>query len=125
VVEVSLDLVYEVLDLQVLDVNGRRCGRVDDIEVDLKEERVTALLVGSGTWPARLPGHLLPRVARKFTGEVILGKNVIRIPWELIDSIGATVNLKRPAEDLNLGRGDFALAPVMTRLLMIPERKPR
>jgi hypothetical protein len=29
-----MDLVYRVLDDQLVDVDGRRCGRVDDLEFD-------------------------------------------------------------------------------------------
>jgi sporulation protein YlmC with PRC-barrel domain len=120
-----LDLVYHVLDMQVLDVNGRRCGRVDDVEVELESQRATALLIGSGVYPDRLPGDRLRQLGRKFTGPEVLGKNTVRVPWEDIDSIDTTVTLKRPADDLQLGRGDTELAGVMSRLLLVPERKPK
>ena len=123
----KLELVYEVLDLQVVDVNGRRCGRVDDIELDLGENlesgSAVALLVGDGVYPDRMPGTLLPRLARRLVGEEMLGRNVIRVPWEEIDEIGPAVKLKRPAEELGLGRTEDALSPIMSRLLMVPERK--
>jgi sporulation protein YlmC with PRC-barrel domain len=120
-----LDLVYHVLDMQVLDVNGRRCGRVDDVEIDLESRQATALLVGSGAYPDRLPGRRLRRLGRKFTGPEVLGKNTVRVSWEDIDSIDTTVTLKRPADDLHLGRGDTELSGVMSRLLLVPERKPK
>lgn len=121
----ELDLVYHVLDLQVLDVNGRRCGRVDDIEIDLETGTATALLIGYGASPERLPGALLRRLARRATGPEILGKNLIRVPWGDIDAIDSTVALKRPADELGLGVGDTELGPVVSRLLLVPERKPR
>jgi sporulation protein YlmC with PRC-barrel domain len=120
-----LDLVYHVLDMQVLDVNGRRCGRVDDVEIELESGQATALLIGSGVYPDRLPGHRLRALSRKVTGPEVLGKNTIRVPWEDIDSIETTVTLKRPADELRLGRGDTELSGVVSRLLLVPERKPK
>lgn len=118
-----LDLVYHVLDLQLVDVEGRRCGKVDDVEVDIETSRAVALLVGSGLYPRRLPGRLPSRIARRVFGEETLGLNVIRVPWEEIDEIGSTVKLKGKADELGLGRGDTDLAPIMGRLLLVPERK--
>lgn len=120
-----LDLVYHLLDLQVLDVNGRRCGRVDDIEIDLDSGHATAILIGSGTYADRLPWHRLRRIARRVTGPEVMGRNTVRVPWGEIDSITATVSLRRPAEEMGLGRGDSELSPVVGRMLMVPERKPQ
>jgi len=55
--------------------------------------RATALLAGTGTFPDRLPGRLLPRLARSLIGPFVLGGNVVRIPWEEVDGIGARVRL--------------------------------
>lgn len=118
-----IDLVYHVLDLQLLDVNGTRCGKVDDIEFESGPMRAVAILSGSGLYPRRLPGRRLPALARHLVGEEVIGKNVIRVPWDEIDSIGATVVLKGEAEHYGLGRGDRAVAPVISRLLLVPERK--
>jgi sporulation protein YlmC with PRC-barrel domain len=83
-----LDLVYRVLDLQLVDVDGRRCGKVDDVELSGEPLRATALLSGTGTFPDRLPRRLLPRLARRLVGRFVLGGNVVRIPWEEVDEIG-------------------------------------
>lgn len=125
----EIGLVYEVLDLQVVDVNGRRCGRVDDIEIEMEDgslpTRATALLIGAGLYPGRLPGRGLRRLGRALVGPELMGKNVIRVPWDEIDAIHSRVQLKRPAEELGLGRGDDILAPVMAKLLLVSERKPK
>jgi sporulation protein YlmC with PRC-barrel domain len=113
-----LDLVYRVLDLQLVDVDGRRCGKVDDVELSGEPLRATALLSGTGTFPDRLPGRVLPRLARWLVGPFVLGGNVVRVPWEDVDEIGATVRLRRKAFDLGLGHGDDELAPVIGRLLL-------
>jgi sporulation protein YlmC with PRC-barrel domain len=120
-----LDLVYRVLDLQLVDVDDRRCGKVDDIELGGEPLRAVALLVGSGVYPRRLPGRGLTRLARRLVGDETLGANVVRIPWEEIDPIEATIRLKRPAAELGLGRGDDALAPVVGKLLLARKGRQR
>jgi hypothetical protein len=48
-----VDLVYRFLDDQLVDVDGRRCGRADDLEFDGDvgaPPRLYAILSGSGTW---------------------------------------------------------------------------
>lgn len=96
---------HRLLDEQILDSEGRRCGRVDDIELRGSPPRVTALLVGEGLYPRRLPRRLRG-LARRFAGPERWGANVLRIPWEAVDGIGTTVRLKGKAEELGLGEGD-------------------
>jgi sporulation protein YlmC with PRC-barrel domain len=111
----DLDLVYRVLDLQVVDVEGRRCGKVDDIELGGEPTRAVAILVGHGTYPDRLPGRRLPRLARRLIGPAVLGRNVIRVPWEDIDEIESAVHVRRPAAELALDRGDRVLERMLER----------
>jgi sporulation protein YlmC with PRC-barrel domain len=120
-----LDLVYRVLDLQLVDVDGRRCGKVDDVELGGEPLRAVALLVGSGVYPRRMPGRALARLARRVVGDEALGANVVRVPWEEIDAIEATIRLKRPAAELGLGRGDDDLAAVVGKLLLAPKEERR
>jgi sporulation protein YlmC with PRC-barrel domain len=103
-----MDLVYRVLDDQLLDVDGRRCGRVDDLEFDGglgKPPRLYAILSGKGAWHRRLPRPLRPLGARIF-GTGVLGEDEIRVPWERVDDIGTVIKLKAKARDLGLGKGD-------------------
>jgi sporulation protein YlmC with PRC-barrel domain len=98
-------IVHRLLDEQLLDSEGRRCGRVDDIELRGNPPRVTALLTGVGLYPRRLPRgirHLWRRVA----GPERWGANAVRIPWEEVDSMDAAVRLRKKAEELGLGEGD-------------------
>jgi sporulation protein YlmC with PRC-barrel domain len=103
--EDPLYIVHRLLDEQILDSEGKRCGRVDDIELRGNPPRVTALLVGDGVYPRRLPGRLR-RLARRLVGEETWGKNALRIPWEEVDRIDSTVRLRKAAEELSLGEGD-------------------
>jgi sporulation protein YlmC with PRC-barrel domain len=119
-----LDLVYRVLDLQLVDVEGRRCGKVDDLELARDPFRVVALHVGRGVYPRRIAWKPLARLARRLFGPEVLGDNLVRVPWEDVDEIGATIRLRRPAAELGLGRGDDELGPVVAKLLLTPPERP-
>jgi sporulation protein YlmC with PRC-barrel domain len=98
-------VVHRLLDEQILDSDGKRCGRVDDIELRGSPPRVTALLVGAGLYPRRLPKRLR-RLARKLAGPELWGSNALRVPWKEVDRIDAALHLRRKAEELGLGEGD-------------------
>jgi sporulation protein YlmC with PRC-barrel domain len=104
----DVNLVYRVLDEQLVDVDGRRCGRVDDLafEGGLGEPpRLWAILSGSGSWHRRLPRPLRRLGARVF-GVGVLGVDVLQVPWDQVEDIGAAITLKARARDLGLGRAD-------------------
>ncbi len=96
---------HRLLDEQILDSEGRRCGRVDDIELGGNPPRVTALLVGEGLYPRRLP-HRLRRLARRVFGAERWGANAMRVPWEEVEEVNAAIHLRGKAEDHGLGGGD-------------------
>jgi sporulation protein YlmC with PRC-barrel domain len=96
---------HRLLDEQIVDSEGRRCGRVDDLELSGTPPRVTALLVGEALYPRRLPKRLRA-LARRLAGEETWGSNAIRVPWEAVDGLGSCVRLKGKAEEHGLGEGD-------------------
>jgi hypothetical protein len=90
-------------------VDGRRCGRADDIEFKggLGEPPLLyAIISGSGSWHRRLPRRLRRLGARVF-GTGVIGHDVIRVPWNQVESIGAVLTLKAKARELGLGQGDY------------------
>ena len=97
----EIDIGLGVLDHQLVDSEGRRCGNVDDLELEGAREgspRVVAILVGPPVWRGR---GWLGRVASLFArGETV------RIPWEEVEKIDSAVHLKKKARELRLGRGD-------------------
>jgi len=101
----QIRLGYRLLDEQIIDVDGKRCGRVDDLELRHDPPRVTAILVGVGLYPRRVPRRLRGLV-RRLVGPETWGENALRIPWEEVDRIDAAVRLKGKAEELGLGNGD-------------------
>jgi sporulation protein YlmC with PRC-barrel domain len=97
----SIDLALGVLDHQLVDSDGRRCGKVDDLELEGIAEgspRVTAIVVGPPAWKNRgILGRLAARLAR--------GRSVL-VPWDEVEKVDAAIHLRRTARELGLGRGD-------------------
>ena len=87
----EIDLGLGVLDHQLMDSEGRRCGNVDDLELEgvaAGEPRVAAILTGPAAWRGRGRGGL------------------VRVPWEEVAEIESCVQLRKTAKELRLGRGD-------------------
>jgi hypothetical protein len=115
----SMDLVYRVLDEQLLDVDGRRCGRVDDLEFEGglggDPPRLHAILSGSGTWHRRLP-RPLRALGQRIFGTGVSGRDVIRVPWEEVEDVSSVIRLKAKARELALGQGDERAASLVAKL---------
>lgn len=110
--DASIKLVSELLDLPILDSEGRWCGVVDDLEFSGsagKDTRIKALLVGPGAYEGRMPRWLFK------ASRAILGDSLVRVPIADVDSIGTAVQLKRPAAALSLARGDEKVRPWIPR----------
>jgi sporulation protein YlmC with PRC-barrel domain len=108
----ELDLAYRLLDLDLVDSEGRRCGKVDDLEFDGKPGEATylaAVISGPGALPARFPRRfdLRRRAARIFRG------GQTRVSWDQIEDFNATVELRKTAAELGLGEGDRRLAELI------------
>jgi sporulation protein YlmC with PRC-barrel domain len=106
----ELDLAYRLLDLDLVDSEGIRCGKVDDLELDGapgEPTYVAAILSGPGALPARFPRRFRAFAARLFKG------GETRVPWNLVEDFDATVELGETAAALGLGQGDRDLAPLI------------
>jgi sporulation protein YlmC with PRC-barrel domain len=111
--ENEFDIGYRILDDDLIDSDGMRCGKIDDVEIDGEpgsEAKITAILVGSGAGANRLPKPL-SRIARR-----ILGNEVVRVDWEEIEDVDTVVRLKRSADELGLGKGDRRAAELVGRI---------
>ena len=109
----ELDLAYRILDLDLVDSDGRRCGKVDDIELDGSPGETTyagAILAGPGALGPRFPRRLRALGSKLFRG------GVTKVPWSAVDTFEAAVELNEPAEELDLGGGDRAAARLVERL---------
>jgi sporulation protein YlmC with PRC-barrel domain len=79
----AIDLGLGLVDHQLVDSDGRRCGKVDDLELTgIREGRpqVTGVLVGR--------------------------RRTVHVPWEEVAKVDSAVHLKRTAAEVRLGRGD-------------------
>jgi hypothetical protein len=113
-----IDLVYRVLDDQLVDVDERRCGRADDLEFDGglgDPPRLAAILSGRGVWWRRLP-RSLQALGERVLGPGVLGRDVARVPWEEVEDVGSVIKLRSKARDLGLAKGDDRMAKRLERL---------
>jgi sporulation protein YlmC with PRC-barrel domain len=111
--EHEFDIGYRILDDDLIDCDGLRCGKIDDVEIEGEpggEARISAILVGPGAGARRLPERL-QRVAKR-----IFGDEVVRVEWEEIEDVDTVVRLKRSAEELGLGAGDRRLGEFVGRI---------
>jgi hypothetical protein len=103
-----IDLGLSLLDHQLIDAEGRRCGKVDDLDLgSLREDppQVQAILSGAPAWRTR---GRLGRLAASLAG----GK-VVRIPWEEVERVESAVHLKKPAHELGLARAEDRVRPLV------------
>jgi hypothetical protein len=108
----TIDLGLLLVDHQLLDSENRRCGNVDDLELEGgpgERLEVVAIVSGPGVWRRRAP--LIGRLA-----SWIGGGGTVRTPWEEVDEVAAHVKLRKRAETLGLGRGDDRLRPLIEKI---------
>jgi sporulation protein YlmC with PRC-barrel domain len=99
----TLDLALSILDHQLTDDEGRRCGRVDDVELagDLKSGlTVEAILTGGTARRGRARGGFR-RLLRHLDHSA-----KVRVPWAEIRGITHVVKLEHSAHELRLARHD-------------------
>jgi sporulation protein YlmC with PRC-barrel domain len=106
----EIDIALSVLDHQLVDGDGKNCGKVDDLEIaglDGDSPEVVEIIVGGNAWRSR---GLLGRLAARLSG------NAVHVPWAEVDSVSSVVTLKRSAAALRLNRGDARWASLVGKL---------
>jgi len=106
----EVDIALGILDHQLVDADGRNCGKVDDLEIAGlagSSPEVVEIVVGGNAWKTR---GRLGRFAAKLSG------NAVHVPWTEVESVSSVVKLKRPAAELRLNRGDERWAGLVRRL---------
>ena len=107
---VEVDIALGILDHQLVDDEGQNCGKVDDLEITgiaTHSPEVVEILVGGNAWRSR---GLLGKLAARLSG------NAVHVPWNEVDTVTSTVNLKHPAKELRLNRGDERYAALIKRI---------
>ena len=100
-----IKLVSELLDLPLVDSEGKYCGIVDDVELSGgagKELKLKALLVGPGAYAGRLPDWTMWLVKQ------VAGDRLVRVPMDKVRTITDSVHLECPGRDLGLHRSEQA-----------------
>jgi hypothetical protein len=99
-----IQLAKQLLDRQIVDVDGRLVGRVDDIAFAVDEHGypyVDCLLTGQAALGQRIGGpvgRLLVAVADRFTDDPPVPP--LRVALTQVDRVDSMVRLRCPAADL-------------------------
>ncbi len=108
-----LQLARDVLDNELLDVDGTACGRVDNLELETDAKgalRIGAVLVGPAALTLRLPA-LLHQIVR-----LCGGTHQVRVRWSEVERVDGSVRLKRRASELGLGKLNRKIGRWVSRL---------
>jgi sporulation protein YlmC with PRC-barrel domain len=109
--ELELDLATALLDEELVDPRGVRCGRVDDIELtDGDPPSVRALLTGPESKRRRTRGPMSWLLRLLDRGEEVA------IPWSEVEDVTHVIKLKTPANELGLAKGDERLRPWLEKV---------
>jgi sporulation protein YlmC with PRC-barrel domain len=110
-----IDLGFMLMDRQLIDSKGRRCGKVDDLDLEGgpgEEATVVAVVSGPDAWRAGKHGPIGWITARLFGGS----DETALVHLDTIDEIGPVIKLKLPAAELGLGHGDEHTAEFIRRI---------
>src|SRR5215210_4144396 len=108
-------LVRDVMDGQLESSDGKRIGRIGDLEAELSEDgrlRVTAILVG----PQVLLGRLSYRL-RQPADRLLRGHFLQSVAIDEVEETGPTVRLRGPGDAYSTARGDRWVAERVLRFI--------
>ena len=100
-----IKLVSQLLDLPLLDSEGKYCGIVDDVELRGRpgqEVELKALMVGPGAYAGRVPRWLIWLVKK------VAGNRLTRVGMEDVRTISSVVHLMRTGRELGLHKSEDA-----------------
>jgi hypothetical protein len=103
----QIDLAYRLLDLDLVDSEGIRCGKVDDLVIE-GEPGEPAYVVAIRTGIGALPARFMPRL-RGMARRIFRGKTT-DIGSRQVEEFDSAVHLNETAENLGLASGDRWLA---------------
>ena len=109
----SVELMRDVLDHEIVDVDGISCGMVDDIEFDHAAGKfpvVLDLVVSPLAWSARTPA-LLSWLVR-----LVVRAPVVRVPWSEVEHVTERIELRGTAASLGLGKADRRVARWLSKI---------
>ena len=110
-----IDLGFMLLDRQLIDSEDRRCGKVDDLELEGapgEEAKVVGIVSGPRALRAGKHGPMGWLLARLTTGQ----DDTALVHLDTIEEIGPRIKLKLPAHELGLGVGDERVGTFIRRI---------
>src|SRR3954469_17597289 len=106
----DVDIAVSIFDHQLVDSDGRNCGKIDDLEIvglDGDSPEVAEILVGGNAWRSRGP---LGRLAARLSGDAV------HVPWAEVAAITSVLQPRRPSPELRLDRGDVRWSSLLSRI---------
>jgi sporulation protein YlmC with PRC-barrel domain len=104
----EMDAGRELLDHQLIDVDGFFCGNVDDVELEIPDDGglpvVVALLNGPEVLAKRLKGHVARGAGDLHRRLHPTLDGPARVPMRLVREIGSSVQLSARRDDLDGNR---------------------
>jgi sporulation protein YlmC with PRC-barrel domain len=102
-----LDAALQLLDRQVIDVNGLMAGKVDDLELEFSSEphgppRVAAILLGPGALASRIGGRLGTSIAAVYGRVAEEEPHPNEISFGVVKRIDNHVELVLPRAELGI-----------------------
>jgi sporulation protein YlmC with PRC-barrel domain len=99
----QVNLGLRLLDDQLIDSDGHRCGRVDDVQLSgAPGERtvIEGLLVGPGAWTEKVREPIASLVAE------VVPDHIHHVAWDAVSKIETSVELAATAKELGLETHD-------------------
>lgn len=122
-----IDGQFHLMDRQLIDADGRLCGKVDDVELTHLDEgwTITALLTGPEAWLGRLGGGAGNGFVATWERLRPSEKNRTRpwrLPMDLVDRLDSAVHLDVRREDvLTRDTEGFRLGDVAGMAVLDPD----
>ncbi len=115
----GFNIVHDVLDAQLIDRQGERIGRVDELVLELRDDgppRIAAILVGSPMRAARI-ARWWAAAAAVLRRAIGLGRaEVTRIPFTHVRCIGKHIDLEVAGIDTPALRGERRLRALLQHI---------
>jgi hypothetical protein len=101
-----IDAGLHLLDRQLVDADGRLCGKVDDLELELPDDGglpvVVAVLTGPGVLSTRVRGRITTGIGRLHAWVARgVGGGPSRIPFSQVQTISHHLTLTVTVDDLD------------------------
>ena len=111
----------QLLDRQIIDVDGRMAGKVDDLELEFSDEprtppRVVAIVMGPGALSNRIGGRLGSWIGDVY-GRVAEEPSPAEISFGIVKRIDNHVELALPRDDLGImGLEDWVRTHLISKI---------